>query len=112
MGEARAPRLGVADERNRAPDAAQRPPCERETKHRRDAGVVYEPESQIVVAPRLKQGERALQMILRFAVLASEPMRDSSNAVGDTGLSESGLASTSLRSAVECSLIAANSPRT
>ena len=59
MGEARAPRLGVADERYRALDVAQRPQCERETKHRRDTGVVSEPESQIVVAPGLKQGERA-----------------------------------------------------
>jgi hypothetical protein len=29
-------------------------------------------------------------MILRFAVFASEPMRDSSNAVGDTDLRRSG----------------------
>ena len=75
-----------ADERNRAPDVAQRPQCERETKHRRDAGVVPEPECQIVIAAGLEQGERVLYMLARFDVLSGEPMSDSSHAVGDTGL--------------------------
>ena len=58
VGEARAPRLGIADGETGAPDVAQRPQYERETKHRRDAGVVSEPESQIVIAAGLEQGER------------------------------------------------------
>ena len=66
MGEARDPRLSVADEGNRAPDVAQRPQCEREVKHRRDAGVLSEAKGQIVVAPGLEQGERAFQMLARF----------------------------------------------
>ena len=73
-------------EGNRALDLAQRPQCEREIEHRRDAGVVSEAEGQIVVAAGLEQGERAFQMLARFAILSGEPMRDPSNAVSDAGL--------------------------
>jgi hypothetical protein len=44
MSEAAYPRLSVADQGNRAFDVAQRPQCQREIKHRRDAHVVSEPE--------------------------------------------------------------------
>ncbi len=45
-----------------------------------------EAERQIVVAARLEQGERAFQMIARFAVFSGEPMRDPGRAVRDSGL--------------------------
>ncbi len=90
MGEARDPRLGAADERNRAFDVAQRPQREREVEHRRDAGVLSEAKGQIVVAAGLEQGERAFQMIARFAILSGEPMRDSGDAMSDSGLGRIG----------------------
>ena len=51
----------------RAPDLADGPQDEREGKHRPEADVMSEAERQIVVAARLEQGERAFQMIARFA---------------------------------------------
>ena len=78
------------NEGNRAPDVAQRPQCKREVKHRRDARVLSEAKGQIVVAPGLKQGERAFQMLPRFEVLSGEPMRDSGHAVSDSGLGRIG----------------------
>ena len=54
MREARGPRLSASDEGGRTIDLAQRPQSEREVPHRRDAGVVSEPERQIVVAPGLR----------------------------------------------------------
>ena len=54
MGQARDPRLSVADEGNRAPDAAQRPQREREAEHRRNTRVLSEAKRQIVVAAWLK----------------------------------------------------------
>ena len=86
MGEARDPRLGVADERNGAPDVAQRPQCERELEHCCDAGVLAEAKSQIVVAAGLEEGQRVFQVLSRFAKLSGEPTRGSRCAVGDSGL--------------------------
>jgi hypothetical protein len=86
MGEARDPRLGVADERNGAPDVAQRPQCEREVEHCCDAGVLAEAKGQIVVAAGLEEGQRVFQVLSRFAKLSGEPTRGSRCAVSDSCL--------------------------
>ena len=87
MGETRDPRLGVADQGNRALDVAHRPQREREVEHRSDAGILSEAKGEIVVTPGLKQRDSAFQMAARFAVLSGEPMRQSCCAVSDAGLS-------------------------
>ena len=86
MGEARGPHLSVANERNCAPNVAQRPQREREVKYRRDARVLPEAKGQIVVPAGLEQRQRALQIFSRFAVLSGEPMRHFSRAVRNPGL--------------------------
>ena len=58
--------------------------------HRGDAGVRSEAKGQIVVAARLEQGERAFQMIPRFAILAGEPASHPGDAMGDAGLGRIG----------------------
>ena len=73
--QARDPRLGAANEGNRAFDVAHRPQYNRKVNRRPSARVPSKAERQIVVAPRLEQGQRAFQMILRFAVLSGEPSR-------------------------------------
>ena len=55
VGEARDPRLGVANERNRAPDVAQGPQRERQPQDCRDAHILPEAEGQIIIAPGLEQ---------------------------------------------------------
>jgi hypothetical protein len=42
--------------------------------HRRDTDVLSEAKGDIVVPARLEQGDRALEMLPRLAILASEPM--------------------------------------
>ena len=86
MRQARDPRLRVANEGDRPSDVAHRPQCEREVMHRRDARVPSKTEREIVVAPRLEQGQRAFQMVLRFAILSGEPARDSDCTMGNAGL--------------------------
>ena len=78
------------DERNRAIDFAERPRRKREIDHRGDAGVLSEAKGQIVVAAGLEQGERAFQMIPRFAILAGEPASDPGGAMRDAGLGRIG----------------------
>jgi hypothetical protein len=90
MREARSPRLSASDEGDRTIDLAQRPQSEREHPHRRDAGVVSEPERQIVVAPGLEQGERAFLMLSGFGVLSGTPMSASRYSVRDAGLGRIG----------------------
>ena len=90
MREARDPRLGVADEGNRAPDVAQRPQREREEKHRRDARVLSEAERQIVVAAGLEQGERAFEMMPRFYKLSGKPVGDALGPMRDAGFGRIG----------------------
>src|SRR5271154_4471951 len=85
MGEARDPRLSVADQGNRAPDVAQRPQREREVQHYCDALVLAEAKGQIVVAPRSEQVESPFELLPRFAVLSGEPMRRSGCQVSDSG---------------------------
>jgi len=77
MRQARGPRLGGANEENRTSDVAHRPQVEREVKRCPNTCVPSKAERQIVVAPRLEQGQRAFQMTLRFSILTGEPMRDS-----------------------------------
>src|SRR6478752_6166321 len=85
MGEARDPRLSVADQGNRALDVAHRPQREREVEHRSDAGILSEAKGEIVVTPGLEQRDSTFQMAARFAVLAGEPMRHSGCTVSDSG---------------------------
>ena len=85
MGEARDPRLSVADEGNRAPDVAQWPQREREMKHRcgrrrlvrsgRPNRRRGRAETRRVRVP----GDRGL------AVLAGEPVCLSGHVEGDAG---------------------------
>ena len=94
-----------SNEGNRASDVAQRPQRKRQVKHRGNAGVPSKAERQIVVAPGLEQGQRAFQMILRFAILSGEPTRESRRRDGQRRPpGKSGLASTSLRKASACAL--------
>jgi hypothetical protein len=86
MGEARDPRLGVGNEGNRATDFTQRPQREREKKHLCHAPVLPEAERQIVVAPGLERSESPFEMLARFQVLSSEPVRGSRNVLSDCGL--------------------------
>jgi hypothetical protein len=60
------------NERKRAVDLAQRPQHEREIGHGGHARVHPEAKGQIVVAARLEQRERALQMGSRFKIFARE----------------------------------------
>src|SRR5689334_20344342 len=72
MSEARNPPISALDKGNRPFDLAQRPQGDREEEHHPDAYVVREAKDQIVVSPRLKECERALQIIARFEVLSGE----------------------------------------
>ena len=65
--------------------------------HRDDAGVQSEAKGQIVVAAGLEQGERAFQVIPRFAILSGEPACDPGARWATPASGESGLASTSLQ---------------
>ena len=58
--------------------------------HHRDTDVVSEAQRQIVVAPRLEKGERALQMITRFGELSGEPVRAPEEIMRDSGLGRIG----------------------
>jgi hypothetical protein len=90
MGEARNPRLRVANEGNRASDVAQRPQREREVQHCWDDLVLAEAKGQIVVTPRLEQGERAFEMLSRFEILSGGPMSVAGCAVSNSGLGRIG----------------------
>ena len=79
-----------SNERNRAPDIAERPRCERQVTHRRDAGVPSEAKRQIVVAAGLEQDQRAFQMVSRIAILSGEPTCDPDCPMGDAGLGRIG----------------------
>ena len=112
MGEVRDPRLSVGRQGNRASDVAQRPQREREVKHRRDAGVLSKAKRQIVVAPGLEQGQRAFQVIARFAYSPANQYVAPAQRWATQASGESGLGSTSPRKVSACALIADNSPRT
>jgi hypothetical protein len=56
----------------------------------RTPGFLAEAKGQIVVASGLEDGERAFQMLPRFAALSDEPMRHSGCAVSDSGLGRIG----------------------
>jgi hypothetical protein len=58
--------------------------------------VLPEAEGQIVVSRRLEQGKRAFQMLSRFGVLSSEPMRGPCYAVSCSCRSHVGPASSSV----------------
>ena len=59
-------------ERRRAIDLAERPRREGKKRHRSDARVHSEAISQVVVAARAEQGERAFQMTPRFDIVSGK----------------------------------------
>ena len=112
MGEARDPRLGVV-ERGK-PRARRRPAATTQARgkaspRRRRPVRSERPDRR---RARVEQGERAFQMIARF----DDTLRRTNASILPSGerlpaSGESGLASTSLKKAAECSLIAGSSPR-
>ena len=69
MADAGGSRPCALDEGQRAGELAHRPESYRQEEQRADARIMAEAEGEVVVPARLEQGERAFQMIPRFAVL-------------------------------------------
>ena len=92
-------------------DFAERPQSNRRTNHCRGTRVRSKSKGQIVVTARLEQGERALQVNQRLAVLAREKKVSPVTRCATPASGELGLALMSLRKAAACARIDGNSPR-
>ena len=82
--------MQAINERKRVIDLAESPRHIRQKAHRRDTGIQSETKSQIIIAARLEQGERAFKMISRLAILAGKPACDAGGAMGDAGFGRIG----------------------
>ena len=112
MREAREPLVRAVNEGYRAPDVSQRPRCNRQVAHRRDAGVLPEAKGQIIVPAGLEQSKRALEMLARFGVLSGEPVCGPEDPMRDAGLGRIRSRLNVARKAAACARIDGNSPRT
>jgi hypothetical protein len=112
MGKVCAQRLSGASERNGALDVTQRPQREGEVQRRCRAKVLAEVECQIIVAPRLGQGQGTFEMLPRFTVLSSEPMCSTGGAMSAACLGRIGSRLDVAEKGLAWALIDDNSPRT
>ena len=77
-----------------------------------DTGIVPEAKSQIVVAARLEQRKRALQLIAGLDKLPANQWVTPAMRCATPASGESGVAATSARKVSACALIGGSSPRT